>query len=417
MVETNQEGKRRHLLLFTIIEDNRLFHIDIEGNALKRIGTAVGFINPDYCVVLDDRNSPDKSIYGDGWRFLPPLLSNCLYLPNVLDYLFGIQHIDDILGTILWKDHRTNKTCYKLTTDSKDFETNATCLLYDLVSALMTADNLSFNFFIGEYDNRIDTDGVRRMGNAFFEGGKQFCDQKVTRGSDSTYHTLLPYKYPGSSAMSFGLVEGAITYTGFMNKGHSYYGTRVFGKGNITAKWTDDKPSYIIECNNNTVYCGYAMRGTKTGWGIAMMGNGSISYGWWDKNGINGECITYSLVGTTYRGYLYDREFTRFGEMYYRNYSFYEGGWKLSQYDRYGLFVLSNEENERKRKYYLRYWRYGEKSDVLYPIENENDKKIQLSEEIAKKGELYTNVKSLVIKHLDEKRLQLTNNVEVKLNR
>lgn len=415
MVETNNVGKRKHLLFFTLIGDNRLLHIDIEGNGLKRIGTAVGFMNPDFCVVLDDRNVPEKSIHGDGCKYLPSVLSNCLYLPNVLAYLFGVKCIDQVNNKIFWKDPRTNRICYKLAIESSIFETNATCLLYDLVSALMTAGKLGFNFFIGEYDNRIDTDGIRRMGGTFFEGGKHLCDQKATRSSELTYRSLLPYKDPSGNSMTFGLVEGSISYTGFMRKGQSYYGTRVLGKGNITSLWESDESVYTIECNNNAVFCGYTKNGTKSGWGMAMMSNGCVSCGWWKDNSLNGQCVTYATIGTVYRGYLYDREFKSFGEMRYRNYSYYEGEWKNSQYDKYGLFVLTeNDENKDKiKKYSLRYWRYGEKSDVIYQDETEKDLPVK-DQQITKQGLLWSNIKRLVRNHVEKKTIQPNNSYDMK---
>lgn len=413
MIETKNEGKRKHLLFFTMIGDNRLFHIDIEGNALKRIGTAVGFINPDYCVVLSDRNDPEKSIHGDGWKYLPSVLSNCLYLPNVLDYLFGVTCIDKVIDNntiIFWRDPRTNRICYKLAIKSSIFETNATCLLYDLVSALMTAEKLSFNFFIGEYDNRTDTDGIRKMESTFFEGGKQLCDQKATRSTDLTYRSLLPYKYPSSNSMTFGLVEGAISFTGYIRKGKSYYGTRAVGKGNITSLWLSDESVYTIECNNNAVFCGHTKNGTKSGWGIAMMSNGCVACGWWEDNSLNGQCINYSTIGTVYRGYLFDKEFTSLGEMRYRNYSYYEGEWKSSQYDKYGLFILTenNENKEKIKKYSLRYWRYGKKSDIIYQDETEKDLPVK-DQQITKQGLLWSNVKRLVRNDVEKKTFQHNN--------
>lgn len=313
-----------------------------------------------------NKNASNSSYLTDSDLNGFPKLSimNLKYLLEQLE----IDSIDDLRSGQQVEKRSEGQVIYYLTCETAFFQQSIECYFFELCQILTQVHQSIFTYFIGEYEEYKCS--VRER------NGLKTIDR-------NSYYGTLPLDFKMFIPVTFGcLVLPDRRYKGYTvggepngmghvshnneNQfvGYSCKGLMSFGcyfldlNYNIVSVWEKrDRRGYTIEqYGDGVVYFGQISKGKKNGLGVIMMANGSVIMGCWMDNKVHGMILSFSHVATVFSGNVSDESFNGYGEMFYKNRSYYYGNWDRGQYHEHGVLV---DQHRPKGDNRVHYWNHG----------------------------------------------------------
>ena len=288
-----------------------------------------------------------------------------------LDYLLKsleFSSIDDLQSGQQIEKRFEGQLIYYMTCEADFFEHCIECYFFELCQEFTRVDQDVFTFFIGECK---EVNCSSREHNGLKTIGRNSCcgefplDLKMPMPIAYCSLILSDRRYKG---FTIGGEPNGMGHVSYNNEnqfvGNSWKGLMSFGcyyndlKYNIVSVWERrDREGYTIEqYGDGVMYFGRIHKGKKNGLGVIMMANGSVIMGCWMDNKVHGMILSFSHVATVFSGNVSDESFNGYGEMFYKNRSYYYGNWDRGQYHKHGVLV---DQDKAKGDNKVHYWNHG----------------------------------------------------------
>ena len=364
----------RNVFIKRLDNETSIF-IDYENDRLRFCGQGNANRRPVYGVTIE--KVYDHELEREGNEVIKKLNSSYL-----LSSIFGCDNV----GPILEEERREEQSkpkggvVHARFEDNYQFEERVMDLVYDIASTLQLHMPSYVTYFIGEYDdNMIERCGYKLLRGTLIEGVLKMeqnkAEQLTIKMRDKTYI--------GSTQKGRPQGEGSVAFnTSSLFCGYSQRGKMSFGcygqnvNMNVTSCWSGStREGIYMECyGNGFFYFGYCENGKKKGKGVHLMDNGAVMLGTWKDNLLNGICLVFSHIPTIYNGELSHQCFNGYGEMYYRNTTFYCGSWDGGQYNDLGCLSILSPSGKPKSS--VGAWNHGTRRELTDNEKSLRDKMI-----------------------------------------
>lgn len=291
----------------------------------------------------------------------PYLLLENHVLQRVLDDedLNRLKEYKDICSS----EQRTTSSSHSciLAIDPVNWENRVMIYLYEVSELLNSILEVPFMFFVGECGHSNERYGLTSAITRFYEGELNTSTQSmypgIIRFPEKSYRGGMKNSNPngpGCAEFRNGFVFYGNFEHGMMNDG--MYGQQ--GQYQIISQWHKGyREGNSIEEYNGTLFIGKLKEYKRVGLGVKLMYNGSVAVGYWSDNHLERIIVSLTHVGSIYSGEIRNNIYKGYGEMFYKNYTFYHGMWDGGQYHGIGRIDIERPDI----KHYLRcVWLHGE---------------------------------------------------------
>lgn len=401
--------KDKRLMFFLMTSRSQGIMIDLMNQCIQCAGEITAQRIPKCVVFIQDRKDSSSSIFDNRIEGISEDLYDLLYTNNVLSLFFGVKSVEEIQKTCLLSMNDKNIYFYLVPINANDFELNVSIYIYELISTLSSESIIPFDFYIGTFNGTKQEFGIK-MASASFSGypnrGQTIMNScyegkfQSDNSNESCYcsiHKKLNH-YTGYSinglSQGYGKYSGRNCTIGYMKKGQpSFCSIYSYLDCHIGSPSRNIQRIGFDIINNQITYFGQFKNGKRNGNGLMMMSNGSVIAGYWRNNILDGIVLDFSIVGTVYNGYLKGKEFYKYGEMYYRNQSYYNGCWSQSQYDKYGVLFLKRP-HESILHCIIKSWDFGGEDREIFNSFSNNQHRNILSNFVKNHHESYNSSSS-----------------------
>ena len=338
--------------------------VEVDGCLLKFCGSADHTGRPSSGLCLKKKGNDDSVLV---YEKLQEPVKSMVSRTHILSCFLTAEEIDMIesshYGDEQKRSNRALRNHYTLTINYEDFSEEVYCLIYSLADAFQSTSCDGLTVFIGEYDNAYEKCGLKMAQSNSFEG--------VISKSQSSRRKCQVLTFPdkvfqGDMKDTKPNGMGSVTFlSGYQFVGNHNMGVMGFGfygrvgTSSVISLWSHGNRDIfsIEEYGRGNIYIGGYERGKRQGAGVLILSNGSICFGEWKDGVLYGLGSSFGYTGHVYMGEV-NRAFKGYGEMYYKNYSYYKGFWDGNQYSGKGVLFVTKPDGSR-RYYYSEKWDHG----------------------------------------------------------
>ena len=345
----------------------KVWMIDFHNDILTFIGCGNRILKPreGFIVRFNRRKyETNENLFAASTTF--DLRKLCTYniLANILD-----EEDIEIVKNVEYNHQNNNPgkeaITRKLHITKEAFEERLQIFLYEFTSDLDLPNNDVFSWFVGEMSEGV----VEAYGYRFYDSNTSEGDMAGQKPSSIRNNKINTdgKEYSGTIFQCKPCELGHVLFT---RTGYHFYGLNqtgkfafgsygMDGKSRTTARWDE---SFRVgvgleEYGEGVVYYGYTSKQKKNGMGLIMLSNGMVVFGNWTDNFVNGPTLSLSHIGTYLNGVTVRQVFSGYGEMFYRNYSFYKGYWDGGQYHGKGTIYQQYPHEQFTFRNYI--WDHG----------------------------------------------------------
>lgn len=342
-------------------ENGDLVVVEVDDCILKYCGSADNNGRPSCGLCLKKKLNWDCEI-------LPEPIRTMISKRHILNSFLTPEEIDwtesSHCGNEQKRSNYFRRTSFSLSIRCEDFVEEVYCLLYSLVDAFQSTSCDSIVAFIGEFDQNANEEcGLKIVQSNSFEGviskdqSSRHGNQIITFPDKVFQGSTKDAKPNGMGTIAFSSGYTFIGNHNMGNMGFGFYG-RV-GSSSVISLWgCGNRDVFSIEeYGQGNVYIGGYTRGKRQGAGILILSNGSICFGEWKDGVLCGFGYSFGYTGHVYTGEM-NRAFKGYGEMYYKNYSYYKGEWDGNQYSGKGVLYVQMP-GEQQRYFSSDKWDHG----------------------------------------------------------
>ena len=380
----------KRLMFFLMTSRSQGIMVEVMNKCIRCAGEITSQRIPKCAIYIQDRKDSSSSIFENRIEGISENLWDLLYTNSILSFLFGVKTVEEIQKTCLLSIANKNIHFYLISTSANDFEISVSIYIYELISAISSESVIPFDYYIGTFNGILQEYGIKVISIAY-------------AGSPNRGPTIMNTSYEGkflsnaSNESCYCSIHKRVSnYTGYCLHGQSHGYGKYSGRNSTVGYMKNGQPSFCsiysyLDCrtvslsrnsktigyeviNNQITYFGEFRNGKRNGYGLMLMSNGSVVAGSWTDNIADGLALDFSIIGTVYCGHLKGKDFLQYGEMFYRNQSFYKGCWNQSQYDQYGVLFLKRPHDSMIHCI-IKYWDFGgEDQEVFNSFSNSTDR-------------------------------------------
>lgn len=341
--------------------------VEVAGGILKFCGTAdhTGRPSSGLCLRRKGNELDDSSSL---YSTLPEPIKTMVSRTHILSRFLTPEEIDfaqsSNCGNGQKRSDGVTRKYYPLRIRCEDFSEEVYCLLYSLAEVFQSTPCDALTVFIGEFDQAANEEcGLKIVRSNSLEGAisKNECSRRkcqILTLTDKVFQGAMEDAKPhGMGCVTF---LSGYQFIGNHNRGimgFGFYG-RV-GISSVVSLWsTGNRDVFSIEeYGRGNVFIGGYARGKRQGAGVLILSNGSICFGEWTNGVLCGLGNSFGYTGHVYAGEV-NRAFQGYGEMYYRNYSYYKGEWDGNQYSGKGVLYVQTPDTA-ERSFFSDKWVHG----------------------------------------------------------